>query len=118
MEQDLNGMNEESLDFTTVETLKDVLEEDFTELIETFIEDAHDRIIEMREILANAPSQLEMPAHTLKGSSGNIGAVKLSQLCSQLVDSVREGKTEELAEVVDEIATEYEVLIPQLNSLI
>lgn len=113
-------MEQNSIDFATVETLKEILEDDFTELIETFLLDANIRINEMKDILANedAVSQLEFPAHTLKGSSGNVGAVKLSRYCAQLVDSVREGDTDGLTGVVDEIAEEYGSLVPQLNSLI
>ncbi len=115
-------MEQNSIDLATVATLKEILEDDFTELIETFLMDANIRITEMKDILANddAVSQLEFPAHTLKGSSGNVGAVKLSRYCAQLVDSVREGDTdtEGLMVVVDDIVAEYGSLVPQLNSLI
>ncbi len=113
-------MQQDSIDYTTIEMLKDILEDDFIELIETFLADASLRISEMQGILEghNGIDQLEMPAHTLKGSSGNIGAVKLSQYCAQLVENVRDGKTESLTTLVDDIAGEYNAIIPQLNNIV
>lgn len=80
------------VDRDTLEELRDVMEDEFSLLIDTFIQDAPGRIAELRSVHASDDiAGLEKPAHTLKGSSSNIGAPKLSSICAALVDGVRAG---------------------------
>ena len=76
------------IDESTINMLKEVMEDDFATLIETYVGDAPQRLDELRSNI-EAPEKLEKPAHTLKGSSANIGAHALAELCSVLVDQIR-----------------------------
>lgn len=89
--------------------LKEVMEDDFGLLIETFLADGPERINDLRNLMSSgADSEMEKPAHTLKGSSSNIGAMKLSQACADLVDQVRAGSITDASSSVSAIESEFE----------
>jgi two-component system sensor histidine kinase/response regulator len=55
------------------------------ELIKLFLEDAPNRIVALREAVHAGEGQaVERIAHTLKGSSGNMGATQMAAICSEL----------------------------------
>lgn len=63
-------------------TLRDVMGDDFALLIDTFINDSHDRIKALAEGIAQLDSDgLRRAAHSFKGSSSNVGAVRLAESC-------------------------------------
>lgn len=107
------------LDEETIATLKEVLEDEFDALIDTFLGDAPKRVTEMRAcVAANDHVALETPAHTLKGSSGNVGAMELFSLCEQLVKEIRAGSVNDAAGQVEAIAaklSETETAMIQLK---
>lgn len=60
------------------------------ELIGLYLEDAPQRMAEIRSALATDDWRLlERAAHTLKSASANIGALGLSSLCKELETSAR-----------------------------
>lgn len=92
----------EHLNTEMLEELKDVMEEEFPLLLETYLRESefqHQRIDEAwRE---QGLDELRRCAHSLKGSSSNIGAEQLAELCSQLE---RLAKDEETSDVPDTLA--------------
>ncbi len=56
----------------------------------------------------NEITTLEPLAHTLRGSSGNLGALRLADLCHDLVAQCRAGTLDDALEQVERIATEYD----------
>lgn len=75
----------EHLDYDTLNTLKQVMEDDFDLLIDTFVQDSNDRIQTLRKVIKGTEADLiRRAAHSFKGSSSNIGALRLSSLCSTL----------------------------------
>jgi HPt (histidine-containing phosphotransfer) domain-containing protein len=70
--------------------LKDIMEDDFGLLLETFLNDAVARLVSIDDaIFVTDVSALREAAHSLKGSCGNIGAVRLSSLASNLEQQTR-----------------------------
>ncbi len=72
----------EHLDYDTLDTLKQVMEDDFSLLIDTFVQDSTSRISTLREIIQREAMQnavmqspeadlIRRAAHSLKGSSSN-----------------------------------------------
>jgi HPt (histidine-containing phosphotransfer) domain-containing protein len=49
-------------------------------------------------------------AHTLKGSSGAIGAVYLAELCSSVDEAVRTGETGDIERLVMNLVSEYRIV--------
>src|SRR5690606_31919502 len=64
-------------------TFKDVMGDDFPHLIDTFIHDTDERIRHLHTAMpAGETASIRRTAHSLKGSSSNIGAAQLATLCS------------------------------------
>jgi HPt (histidine-containing phosphotransfer) domain-containing protein len=84
----------ELLNIETLSTLKEVIGDDLNEIIESFIEllPAQLNAIESAIQTSNAP-ELRSQAHTLKGSSSNVGATALSSLAYQLEMLGKQGDT-------------------------
>jgi len=61
-----------------------------TELIDLFVKESGPRVAGLEKALKERDARtLERLAHTLKGSSGNLGAEALSRLCNDLQNSAR-----------------------------
>ena len=70
------------LDHEIQATLQDVMGDDFALLIDTFINDSHERIKALAHSIAHLDSDgLRRAAHSFKGSSSNLGAVRLAESC-------------------------------------
>jgi len=79
------------------------------ELIDIYINETPKQIQAIRAALsAKAFSELMISAHTLKGSSLNLGAKQLGALCLKLEEIGRAGKSIPEGTSVAEIAHEYE----------
>jgi HPt (histidine-containing phosphotransfer) domain-containing protein len=86
------------VDFNVLSTLRDVMEAEYPALLEVFLSDSVDRVNEMTLLLqdpaftssSNASLQrLGLMAHSFKGSTGNMGATHLSELCLELEEQGR-----------------------------
>lgn len=72
------------------------------ELIETYLEDAVIQIEAMRGATAAAdPEAMVRPAHSLKSSSANVGAMALAEACRTLEADGRAGRIPDASERVD-----------------
>jgi HPt (histidine-containing phosphotransfer) domain-containing protein len=96
------------LDDSVLSTLRDVMEDEYPTLLEVFLKDSDELIHALHQWVSPSdagadPPQFDpldlkalgMTAHSFKGSSSNMGAVQLTDLCRQL---------EELARSADPIA--------------
>jgi HPt (histidine-containing phosphotransfer) domain-containing protein len=91
-------------DDAVLNTLKDIMGADFHHLVDTFISDTDERIRHLHAAVAAGESDsIRRTAHSLKGSSSNIGAAQLATFCS-----VIEAKA---------LANELDVLPEQLAAL-
>ena len=54
------------------------------------------------------PDSMRMAVHTLKSSSGSVGALALAQLCGSAEAALREGRFESLPETLDALLAEAE----------
>lgn len=89
-----NQTESEHLDLATLTELEALLEDDFVDLIETFLADARVRCDDMAQtVTSKVPDDIRQAAHSFKGSSLNIGAIRLSDLCKRMEDHARQGRT-------------------------
>ena len=82
-------MEDATLDFTVLATLRDLSEpgqpDPVVELIDLFMEDAPDRLHAMQTSLDRRDTEaLKIAAHSLKGSAKNLGAKPLARCCAEL----------------------------------
>ncbi|MDH4274430.1 MAG: Hpt domain-containing protein [Gammaproteobacteria bacterium] len=102
----------------TTRELQDLLGDGFAELVDTYVADAALHVQALEKLLQQGDSSaMEQPAHALKGSSANIGAMALMEAASTLVKQCRSGKVDNPAAAVANIRACYEQLVPLLVKL-
>lgn len=107
----------EHLDSALITDLEAVLSpEQFSEIVRLFSENAAKRMRELKTALKEHDLlNVELSAHSLKGSSANLGGKKISRMCGDIVDSARGGNfPNNLAETIDEIQIELEYMTEYL----
>ena len=76
---------EHAIDTAVVLELKSLLADDYNELVERYVEDSGARMQRIADSIASDDmQQLYTEAHGVKGSSQNIGAHKLAEICAVL----------------------------------
>lgn len=107
--------NDPILDLETLNALKDIMEDDFSSLIDSYAEDAPTLLTDLKQSAKEADlTILIRAAHTLKSSSGNLGATLLSGIA---FDIEQLGKNKKLQEVIDLIPDLQDALDKTLTEL-
>ena len=102
-------MTDQVIDETALSELRSIMGDDFQLLIDTFINDSEQRIVALQEAVSNADAEsLRTSAHSFKGSSLNISAAKLTELCKDLEDRGREARLAGADEVLAELKIAYD----------
>ncbi len=106
MNNDLdNSLDNDIINHEQFEDMRDLFEEDFAELIQTYITDSHQRIVTLRATqTADDNANGFEAAHALKGASANIGATQLVALSDQLQEYCRERKINQQAALIENIS--------------
>ena len=98
------------LDPQVLSGLQEVMEGEYPKLLDTFLDDSQKRVEALRKSRDDAKA-LGRIAHSFKGSSGNLGAVRLAQLCERLETESVEAAAD-LGALVDQIDREFAVVRP------
>jgi CheY-like chemotaxis protein len=78
------------------------------ELVELFVSNTPMMVTAMREALAQGdPNGLKQTAHTLKGSSSNLGAEPMTSLCMALEEHGQAGKMQAAVPLIDKLEQEF-----------
>ncbi len=97
------------IDEMVLNDLKEIMEDDFNELIRIFVSDGIEQINALdTAINLKNYTDTKRIAHTLKGSCANIGAFKLSQTCKQLEYMITEKSLAGVVELQKKIALEFD----------
>lgn len=79
------------------------------ELVDTYIDDGQGQVAALREAAAaRNVGELVRPAHSLKSSSLNLGALRLGELSRQLEEDARSGGVTDATDRVDAIAAAFD----------
>lgn len=109
-------MSIQHLDDEAVRELEVVMGEDFAKLLQTFATDSAARIVAIQQTAAAADSEaLRRAAHSFKGSSGNMGARQLSELCRQIEEFARDGAVEPCMSLIAELSDEFALVQRELK---
>ncbi len=106
------------LDKQLLEELKLVMEDEFTELMDTFLSESVRQFAEARQ--AWQSSDLEMlrrHAHSLKGSCGNVGATELQSTCAALEHSARDELTADIPALIEQVSNQLETVSEAIRAL-
>ncbi len=97
-----------SIDLDVLNELKEIMGDDFEELITIFISDGQTQIESLKlSIQAANLEDIKRIAHTLKGSSANLGLNDLSDSCKVLEYTLKEGSLENADKLLENIITHY-----------
>ena len=88
---------------------------EFAEIIDLFLGNARRNCNAVRDALASGDRQsLELAAHSLKGSSSTMGAVRLAALCASLEEAGHTGALERAATLAERLDTELDLVQREL----
>ncbi len=87
------------------------------ELLKAFKEEAPGLVEGIRTAAqTNDAHKLRQSAHSLKGGSGNLGAVRLADLCAELEKMGRNGALEGAAPLAAQVELEYQRALQALET--
>jgi HPt (histidine-containing phosphotransfer) domain-containing protein len=95
--------------------LREVMEGEYPLLLDTFLDDSQKRVEALRKARDDAKA-LGRIAHSFKGSSGNLGAVRLARLCQRLEAESAKAQVTDLGKLVDQIDHEFALVKPLYES--
>lgn len=107
-----------SLDMAQISELKDIMEDAFEDLVNTYLQDSESKLQALQAALESGDAvKVGELGHSLKGSSLNICAEPLSQFFKQIEDNGKQGNLEPIGELLSQANTEFQAVKNQLQSL-
>ncbi|MGM8871714.1 Hpt domain-containing protein [Psychrobacter sp. 2Y5] len=101
-----NSLPQVIIDDAQFEEMRDLLEEDFVDLVQTFIDDSKQRIVLMQAAQVNNDNANGFEfAHALKGASATLGATQLVTLSEQLESACRRQQISNQSELITRLST-------------
>lgn len=112
-------MAESALDHSTFSEMRELMGDALVEFIHTYLENSPQLIHKIETGLAqDNPETIFHSAHQLKGGSGSIGAMKLSNISLEIEKIGRSGSTQGVASLLNQLKSEYALLETELKSYI
>lgn len=90
--------------------LQEVMEGEYPALLDTFLADSEARLQLLRN--AQSPAQIVEAAHSFKGSSSNLGALRLAELCCLLEKQATSSSPGDIQQLIADIAGEFALVRP------
>ena len=112
------NVDERPLDPEVLAVLRELGDDELLkELVEMFLDDASTRLAALRGALDGGDAgSVEREAHTLKGSSGNMGAKKMAAICAELQEAGASGDHPRAAELLGRLDEEFGRVRPAIEA--
>ena len=105
----MNAQLNEIINDEQFDDMRNLLEEDFVDLIQVYFTDSRQRITDLRSAQQKDDNANGYEiAHALKGASANLGATQLMHLSGQLQEACRERLIGEQAQLIEAVAVELQ----------
>ena len=106
------------LDVTVLDDLREVMEDEFHNILASYLENAPLQL-EMLEDAAKAGDidTMVRPAHSLKSSSANVGAVRVSELAKEIETNAREKSRTAAVAALPELREAFDAASQQLAGI-
>jgi len=101
------------LSYDVLNSLKDIMEDDFVLLIDTFIQDSQSRLQTLQQLVGGNDrdsiriDSIRRDAHSFKGSCSNLGALRLASFCAVLESKALNKNVDDLGVDLAEIKEEF-----------
>lgn len=110
-------MSDNHLDRDVLNTLQDIMEDEYPVLLDTFVTDSEERLRLLQAAEHDQDAQaMRRAAHSFKGSCSNMGAKVLAESCRDLEELARRGDLAESAPLVERIEREFAIVRILLKS--
>ncbi|MCC1495672.1 Hpt domain-containing protein [Alcanivorax sp. 1008] len=108
-----------SLDWELVRELKEIMADGFITLVDSYERDTAKRLAEMSHAVELGDRNLvRQLAHSLKGSSSNLGAIEVTAHCVDLERSAAAAAEEELASLLGRLEASHDQALAALRSCV
>ncbi len=105
----------EPLDTELINDLREIMEDEFFSLIETFLVESEKQYSQAQDAWQQHDlEELRRAAHSLKGSCGNVGAMELHAVCGPLEHHAKEGEVGG----IDELLAQAEQMLAEASNAI
>lgn len=86
-------------------------EDEYRELIDLFIESGGDDYQKLLDgVAAGDANVVRNSAHTIKGASGNLGLLEVSEVASSIEASAMENNLDDIGEAVEQLKIQFEAI--------
>ncbi len=107
------------LDIEILQELRYVMEDGFSGLIQSYLQDAQVRLAQLQRVVsASEADQIRHIAHSLKGSSANLGANYLAELLRCMEEYGRSARLAEAMALLPTIQQEYAQVQSSMQALL
>jgi len=107
------------LDTMVIGDLLEVMGDEFPDLVRVYLEDTPKSVLQIEEAAKQRSIEgIIAPSHSLKSTSANLGAVRLSELAKRLEHGARSGELTEPLILVSELKREYQQVAAALGELL
>lgn len=104
------------LNRVTLDKLREILGQDMQQTISLFLEDTPVYLEQMRQALQQGNSELvRTTAHSIKGSSGNLGATSLLEFAREIEQLAQQKKLKEIAPLLIGMHQAYDAVAAELG---
>jgi HPt (histidine-containing phosphotransfer) domain-containing protein len=107
-----------SVDRQIIDELHEVMEDEFHELLETYLDTAPGFLEQLARAARDGDSEkMILPAHSLKSSSANVGALRLSELAKEVEHASKQGRGDQAVAAFEKIAPEFQRVEKELRRI-
>jgi len=108
-----------NIDLEIYNSLGEIMEDELPSLVMDFISDADEKIeLLKKHVKLNDAENIFSVSHSLKSSSANLGAVKMSKICETIETDSRNGNTERAPELIDNLTEVFHHSSEELKQLV
>jgi HPt (histidine-containing phosphotransfer) domain-containing protein len=117
------GDEQAALDTEVIVSLLELSDDDgpgiLAELVEMYLTDTPPKLDALHEALTRGDSDaVAQLAHTVKGSSGSLGAKRMAVLCAELEEQGRRRNLSEAAGILSQVSREYQTACRALEAAV
>lgn len=106
------------IDYQALMELKDMLEDEFAELVDTFVRDTSLKLATLSELSpAEDSEEIRKVAHSLKGASINLGLVSLGEHCVSLELQAKDNRITNYPQHLSQIQGEVDYVLDELQRM-